>query len=646
MSTTTTSTLDWWLDHLDASPKGDGYMALCPAHDDHNPSLSLTQTATGVRVHCFAGCTYQDILDAVESEKLPSFASLTVRKVKNNQNKPAAAPVVIPGTLTKASAWWAQYTGVSIGEWESWGARFTQDEIIFGWKDLITEKHRTAGTKKFFWTPEGCASPPLWPQIPVALPERVFLAEGESDAGVLRHLGLEAYALMKGVKGVTKTSPMWFALYQRGCREIVFVLDHDEASQKQVDTYVEAARTVGMRAYVLRLSGIVDPLLGEKDPRDVWIRLHDLSLRQTLEANIIAVSGTVKRRMDIMSFMRSDIQEAEWLVKDIILAQTVGLIVGMPKLGKTWLAHDLMISVASGKPFLNHFPVTTKGAVVYISKEDPDPLLHDRFSKVLASKGYGGSVSPNGRSIMLPPVANLPVFLELDRDFMFTDEGEITSLMEWLHVIKAQCNGISLIIFDPILKMISADVDIYNATAVNIAIFQPAERMRKETGAAILLVHHRSKGGSEGKASYGSIAFHAFSEGTQYLIGDEPDKDGWVHVRGEFKSAGETGWSYRLNDLTKDYTPEVVMGSKAPTKRHAVRDLIMLELKDGAMGIKELSEKIDVSEQTVREVLRVLQQAGEVERDQELVSKKVGGRPREFWTVRVNMPGGPARSNE
>jgi DNA primase len=36
--------------------------AQCPAHDDHNPSLKVTEGAGNVLVHCFAGCDTKDVL--------------------------------------------------------------------------------------------------------------------------------------------------------------------------------------------------------------------------------------------------------------------------------------------------------------------------------------------------------------------------------------------------------------------------------------------------------------------------------------------------------------------------------------------------------------------------------------------------------
>lgn len=44
----------------------DRWIARCPAHEDHDPSLSIKETASGmVLVHCFAGCGVGDIVTAV-----------------------------------------------------------------------------------------------------------------------------------------------------------------------------------------------------------------------------------------------------------------------------------------------------------------------------------------------------------------------------------------------------------------------------------------------------------------------------------------------------------------------------------------------------------------------------------------------------
>jgi DNA primase len=45
------------------------YQARCPAHDDKDPSMAITETADGtVLIKCFAGCTADEIVGAIGLE--------------------------------------------------------------------------------------------------------------------------------------------------------------------------------------------------------------------------------------------------------------------------------------------------------------------------------------------------------------------------------------------------------------------------------------------------------------------------------------------------------------------------------------------------------------------------------------------------
>ncbi len=50
---------------------GEGWIARCPAHDDRTPSLSIREADGGVLLHCFAGCTYEQIGGALGPEPAP-----------------------------------------------------------------------------------------------------------------------------------------------------------------------------------------------------------------------------------------------------------------------------------------------------------------------------------------------------------------------------------------------------------------------------------------------------------------------------------------------------------------------------------------------------------------------------------------------
>jgi hypothetical protein len=65
------STLEDFLSRLSKVRKGysGNYTALCPAHDDRNPSLSITQKDDRVLIHCFAGCSFEEILAAIDVDR-------------------------------------------------------------------------------------------------------------------------------------------------------------------------------------------------------------------------------------------------------------------------------------------------------------------------------------------------------------------------------------------------------------------------------------------------------------------------------------------------------------------------------------------------------------------------------------------------
>ncbi|MDF2529558.1 MAG: hypothetical protein K0Q57_438 [Gammaproteobacteria bacterium] len=49
---------------------GKGWIACCPAHEDHNPSLSITENDGKVLVHCQAGCSQEFVISALKDQGL------------------------------------------------------------------------------------------------------------------------------------------------------------------------------------------------------------------------------------------------------------------------------------------------------------------------------------------------------------------------------------------------------------------------------------------------------------------------------------------------------------------------------------------------------------------------------------------------
>ena len=49
---------------------GNNGMCRCPAHEDRNPSLNVTERGGQVLVHCHAGCTQEAVLEALAARGL------------------------------------------------------------------------------------------------------------------------------------------------------------------------------------------------------------------------------------------------------------------------------------------------------------------------------------------------------------------------------------------------------------------------------------------------------------------------------------------------------------------------------------------------------------------------------------------------
>lgn len=602
-----THPIDWWLGRLNnVRPVGKGYTALCPVHGDTENSLSIRETpdGSGVLVHCFRECDYKEIVTILERNGAAPLDE-SVRAVLKGQT---------------ARAFWEEYTAVPSVFWEGLGLSFSKESVAFTWGEETPsqkERHFHRQGKGFSWAPEGAPRPPLWPRVPDKLPKRIWIAEGESDCGILRFIGLEAFGLTKGAGWIKDSQDVWETLHKRGVSEIVFVLDFDEEGLKRLK-FLSRAHVEGVEFFGVDLSGIVNHLLGEKDIRDVWRRpLYPEELKQKLESATQPLTSRVLNRISLIEFLSKPLREMTWSVENILMTKTVELIVGLPKIGKSWLALDMGVSVATGLPFLDHFPVVNPGPVLYLTKEDPEYSLQDRLAKVVISKGLGGSVErEDGLLTLQPPhTRSVPFYVDLQRGFLFSPE-HVNELIEWLSVLRDSLGSIALVVFDPILRMMPTGLDEYRATDVNTAIFEPAAQIVEEVGASILLVHHRGKTFSSAKGSYGSIGFHAFSDGTHYLTKQD---DEWVKVISEFKSAPERHWSFGLRNLEEGYEAEVIEGKVSTLGRASslLQGDILNHLKlhpEGKLVTQIDSAFKDVEMARIREQLKDLEKQGLVYR--------------------------------
>jgi hypothetical protein len=185
-----------------------------------------------------------------------------------------------------------------------------------------------------------------------------------------------------------------------------------------------------------------------------------------------------------------------WLVEHLWGSGAVGVIGGVPKSGKSWLALELAVAVASGRPCLGHFAVPAAGPVLLYAAEDTPLQVRQRIEQLCLARG--ARFDTLELELIVEPT------LRIDRPH---DIDRLRSTLARQHY--------RLLILDPYVRLQSADEN--NATEV-AAILATLRELSRTFALALLLVHHARKApGDAGQALRGSSDFHAWGDSNLYL---------------------------------------------------------------------------------------------------------------------------------
>src|SRR2546425_1754644 len=83
-----------------------------------------------------------------------------------------------------------------------------------------------------------------------------------------------------------------------------------------------------------------------------------------------------------------------WLIASLWTHRGVGTIGGLPKCLKSWLGLDVAVSVASGTPCLDTFPVIDPGGVLLYMAEDAGHLVKARLAGLCHHRGLDLAALP------------------------------------------------------------------------------------------------------------------------------------------------------------------------------------------------------------------------------------------------------------
>lgn len=181
----------------------------------------------------------------------------------------------------------------------------------------------------------------------------------------------------------------------------------------------------------------------------------------------------------LSTFVKSNPSLRDPIIGKLLRAGETANIIAATKVGKSWLASDLAIAVATGSDWLKEFE-TAEGAVVYIDNELHPETLASRFREIAEVR----EVDVQNLEERLFPVCLRGTGHDINSLEAVFDQMEINP---------------QLIVLDAWYRFIPAGTS-ENDNAEMMAMYNTLDRYAKKLDCAFVVVHHASKGDQSGKA--------------------------------------------------------------------------------------------------------------------------------------------------
>lgn len=320
----------------------------------------------------------------------------------------------------------------------------------------------------------------------------------------------------------------------------------------------------------------------------------------------------------------------KFLIEGILTEGACGFIAGEPKCYKSWIGLDLVMSIATGAPFLGRFRVVKPGPVLYIQEEDPPPTLKSRSAKIWSSKSTDKLVIGDDGVEWLPPEKDP----EFDPDIgAYVQRGVVVSEEPWQlwldDILAAGMNGepYRVLLIDTMM-MVAGDVEENRSQSMTTQIFKPLKVLARKHNVALIAIHHMGKGDKAraGQKMLGSTANHAWSEDSLYI-----SRAGAYDVRMELESKTIPGNTWRITNLNnRKWEPEVMPWAQEKVEEEMINESrarkprsrkprsessankVLKSVQSGLKSTTAIAEDTDLSRSQVWRWLQKLQDDGKV----------------------------------
>ena len=579
-----------------------GWRACCPAHADRKPSLSIGLGEHGqVLLKCFAGCSLEHIVEAMGLTMTDLFPDA------HSELEGQAAP---PGKTHHPTQPTLSLVDLALEKQLPWKFLFSLGVMV----------HPSGGLQIPYHLPDGMLAPRYrirtalvakegsrWSKgkgniVPYGLGRLeearkagyLVLVEGESDCWTLWYHGFQAL----GLPGAEMARILEESMLT-GIDRLYIMQEPDTggtAFVNQIARKLEGWQWPG-EAFVLRLEGVKDPNeLHQHDRqgfRTAFQHVLDQAEPLSSRSSQSALSPSQQGQPPIFSLpdlLSWELPPVRWTIPDI-LPEGLTLLAGKPKLGKSWLALSVALSIAAGGVALGAQPVA-KGDVLYLALEDNARRLQSRARRLLESM----TETPNN--------------LEFALDWPRLSEGGLAYLEEYL---KAHPH-LRLVVIDTWARVAPPSGERrcsqYEGDYESLT---PLKRLADTYHVSILAVHHLRKTGSSDVLDeiIGSTGVTGAVDGTIILKRDRGQTDATLFVTGRDVER-EQQLALSFDATTALWTlvgnAEELCCTKA---RQEILDLLREQGPDG-MSAREIAATLQKNYHTTRSLLRKMEDAGEV----------------------------------
>ncbi len=329
--------------------------------------------------------------------------------------------------------------------------------------------------------------------------------------------------------------------------------------------------------------GCCQPPLSETEVRQVC----KSAANWTAGANGRVSSADAMIVKNVASLMAGELAAPPWAIPGL-LPEGVSLLAGKPKMGKSWLALSLAISIAQGQVALGGLP-TRQGSVLYLGLEDNEQRICSRVSQMLQDAPppdalfWAGACAP----LTMGGLADLEAWIT-------AAEQPRLIVIDTLARVRAQ-NG-------------SGSGNVY---ADDYAAIVPLKQLAEQYHLSILLIHHLRKNGASDPMDEisGSTGLTGATDCNMVLQRERGQNRASLHV---------TGRDVEDQECKLAFDPQTGLWSLSHAPREeqlsAIREsiLALFTQKQRPLSPTEVAGELGLEYDVVRKKLSLMKLAGQI----------------------------------